>query len=143
MGRLRQLHRDRAVHAPEDRPAHAAPARAARRPTRGTLQRQLATYAGIGVTNVVVTLAVLNLLVGPARMRDGAPLFAASAAAFGVAVLNSYIWNSRFTFGSPRLWSARRFRRFVAVHILGLGVNQATFAAVAYSSPFDCTLMSR
>lgn len=84
-------------------------ATASRRPLR-----QLGRFAGIGVLNTGIHLAVVWQLVEQARMP--API--ANGCAFLAANLFSFFVNGAFTFRLPP--SLRRYARFLVVSLAGL-----------------------
>jgi putative flippase GtrA len=91
------------------------------RPSRGSLRRFLI----VGGTCTAVQYLRLALLVDGAGWRPAI----ASGASYALAVLINYELTRRFTFhGRAASW--REFGRFVAVQVLGLGLNVAIFEAV-------------
>ena len=93
---------------------------------------QLFSYALVGLSNVAVTLVVLNGLVFYRGIEGGSALLGANVVAVGLAIVNSYVWNSLFTFRSGALLHGSLFARFLAVSLAGFVVNQAVFAATVY-----------
>ncbi|MEN6339517.1 MAG: GtrA family protein [Clostridiaceae bacterium] len=79
---------------------------------------QLVKFAIVGVINTLVDFAVfqtLNLLLGW--------VYAAQVAGFTCGVVNSYLWNSNWTFRSERTKSLREMALFLLVNLLSLGVS--------------------
>jgi putative flippase GtrA len=88
------------------------------------IARQWLKFATVGVSNTLLSAAVYALLIGA-----GVGYLAASALAFTLGAINSYLLNRRWTFRSQ----ARRmpeFCRFACVQVAGLGVNLALLAAL-------------
>ena len=85
---------------------------------------QWVRFAAVGVTNTVLSIAVYGLLV-----HAGLQYLTASAIAFALGALNSYVLNRRWTFRSsaPR---AAELGRFICVQLIGLGTNLASLAVL-------------
>lgn len=101
-------------------------------PWRRGLLTQATTYAAIGASNFALTLLVLNALVYFGQIDGGPALLGANVLAVAIAIVNSYVWNSLFTFQSGELRDGRLFVRFMLVNIVGFVLNQAVFASLAY-----------
>lgn len=89
---------------------------------------QFIKFALVGVTNTVVDWIVFYLLVN--SMLDNQHSLA-KAISFVVAVLNSYLWNTVWTFkkeyqtvGTKK---AAIFTKFIVVSLIGWGVNVYVF----------------
>ncbi|MPM16488.1 hypothetical protein SDC9_62869 [bioreactor metagenome] len=79
---------------------------------------QFLKFAVVGVLNTLVDFAVfqaLNLLLGW--------VYAAQVAGFTCGVINSYLWNSNWTFRKERTKSFREMSLFLLVNLLSLGVS--------------------
>ena len=79
---------------------------------------QFLKFAVVGVINTLVDFAVfqtLNLLLGW--------VYAAQVAGFTCGVVNSYLWNSNWTFRKERTKSLREMALFLLVNLLSLGVS--------------------
>lgn len=83
---------------------------------------QWAKFAAVGASNTLLSAAVYALLIS-----TGVNYLAASALAFALGALNSYVLNRRWTFRS-RARRAPEFCRFACVQLVGLGVNLALLA---------------
>lgn len=88
------------------------------------LARQFLSYAAIGLANTLIHLGVVILLVELGGLRP-AP---ANGLAFACANLFSFWANSRFTFRARGGADLRRYARFLAVSLAGLGLALATGA---------------
>jgi len=85
--------------------------------TKKTL-RQMAKFAVVGVLNTLVDFAVfqaLNLTLGW--------VYAAQALGYTFGVINSYLWNSSWTFREQRTRSLREIALFLLVNLASLGVS--------------------
>lgn len=79
---------------------------------------QFVKFALVGVMNTVVDFLVFQLLNLVFHWTYGAQVISYCA-----GVLNSYIWNSRWTFRAQHRRSAREAISFVAVNLISLGVS--------------------
>lgn len=79
---------------------------------------QFLKFAVVGVLNTLVDFAMfqaLNLLLGW--------VYAAQVTGFTCGVINSYLWNSNWTFRKERTKSFREMSLFLLVNLLSLGVS--------------------
>ncbi len=101
--------------------------------------RQATKFCVVGFINTVIDLAVLNLLILVWPQGDSGPLFTAfKTISFLVAMLNSYLMNSRWTFaaaGCPR--RATHGAHFITVSIIGsvLNIGSASYVATFLRPP--------
>lgn len=80
--------------------------------------RQLVKFAIVGVLNTLVDFAVfqtLNLTLGW--------VYAAQVLGYTAGVINSYLWNSNWTFREQRTRSLREMGLFLLVNLASLGVS--------------------
>jgi putative flippase GtrA len=89
------------------------------------LTRELIRYATVGVGNTIVTLASYSGLIAA-----GSPYVAASAVAFILAALTSYLGNRTWTFARTEIPHRTAAPRYLAVVSLGLLTDVATIAAL-------------
>ncbi|KJU83380.1 glycosyl transferase family 2 [Candidatus Magnetobacterium bavaricum] len=95
---------------------------------RSGLQRlpivQFLRFAIIGVLNTLVDLVVLNIETLLTGVRQGAPFALQKGVSFMVAVLFSYHFNKRWTFGDRSTGEGRKkFLQFIVVSAIGMGLN--------------------
>ena len=79
---------------------------------------QMAKFAIVGVLNTLVDFAVfqsLNLTLGW--------VYAAQVIGYTAGIINSYLWNSNWTFREQRTRSLREMGLFLLVNIASLGVS--------------------
>lgn len=90
-------------------------------------------FAGVGVLNTLVDLAVFTALV----TLMAVPPMAANTVSYAAGALNSYLMNGRVTFRARgvRLASWRRAARFAAVNLACLAVSLAALAALSAFMP--------
>lgn len=110
--------------------------------TRRALLGQALRYGLVGIGNAAITLVVLNVIVYLGGIDGGPALLSANAIAVAASMVNSYIWNSRYTFESGLGLHGRLMARFTLVNVTGFALNQAVFAAIAYPL-FDTTDLHR
>jgi putative flippase GtrA len=80
--------------------------------------QQVVKFAIVGVLNTLVDFAVfqtLNLTLGW--------VYAAQVAGYTFGVINSYLWNSNWTFREQRTRSLREMALFLLVNLASLGVS--------------------
>lgn len=84
-------------------------------------------YALIGLSCAAIDLGVLNglLYFFPTEHRGLLTLY--NSIAYGLAVLNSYIWNSRFTFKEGSTHSSKQFFYFIIQSVVSLIISDAVF----------------
>jgi putative flippase GtrA len=90
---------------------------------------QPAKYALVGVLNTLVDLAVLNLLFWAFSPGRAVGIAAINAVSYGCGMVNSYVWNARWTFASRRWHRAETIGSFAVVMIVAWGINTATLVA--------------
>jgi len=102
------------------------------RPLPAALLRQLIGFAGVGVVNTVVGVAVI---VGAHRLLGWGPL-ASNAAGYAVGFVLSYVLHRRVTFRSSAP-TARSLPRYALVLAAGYAANVAVLLALlALGAPF-------
>lgn len=73
----------------------------------------------IGISNTVVDFLIYTLLTAL-----GLNIYVAQVAGYGCGMINSYIWNSRWTFREEKKRNAREIALFIAVNLVALGVGE-------------------
>lgn len=84
--------------------------------------RRISRFAVIGAANAAVDLAVFNLLLLLDPTRSPAMLVGYNTCAVIVAIANSYLWNTRWTFRDRTQRRARRWRQRI-LFVLQAGLN--------------------
>jgi putative flippase GtrA len=84
---------------------------------------QYVRFSLVGLSNAIVDLGILNLLLRIRPTTDPFLLVLDNTIAVAAAILNSYIWNSRWTFRPAATGSSRERVLFVAQGILNVAVN--------------------
>lgn len=94
--------------------------------------REIAVFGMVGTAGFVIDTAVLYLL------RDTLGLLVARVPSFLAAVATTWWLNRRFTFRDrpSGLGKGQEFRRYLALMLLGGGVNYASYAALLLAFEF-------
>lgn len=96
---------------------------------KASISRQAIRYVVVGASNVVIDLLLLTGAVWITGIHKGPLLVLLSSLSFSCAIVNSYIWNGRWTFSS-RLQPKTQFVPFAVVSIIGLALNDAILATL-------------
>ena len=104
-------------------------------PPAGRAGMQVLSFGAVGVSNAVIDLAAFNLLVALHPTRNPLLLVVFNTIAVILALINSYWWNSRWTFrkvtnSTPRWSPGRRRLLFAAQGGVNLAINDSTVAGV-------------
>ena len=91
-----------------------------RKPSTGL---QYLRFCTVGVSNAAVDLGALNLLLLLYPTRSDLSLLFYNTIAVALAILNSYLWNTRWTFHDQATRSRRERTLFVAQAILNIAIN--------------------
>ena len=94
-------------------------------PKKGKSLIQLIKFALVGASNTVVDMIVNTALSFVLNLffKGGWIVYLAKAVGYGCGLLNSYFWNSRWTFKEERRRDAREKISFVAVNIAVLLIS--------------------
>lgn len=97
------------------------------RKRRAPIQRMQFTV--IGLANAAVDIGSLNLLLLLFYTEDRGTLLLYNTIAYTLAITNSYIWNSFFTFRETAKGTAKQRIKFILQGLLSLGINNGVFLA--------------
>jgi len=86
-------------------------------------------FAVVGASNTIVDFVVFFLLTAA-----GVPAAAAQVVSYGAGVINSYIWNRRWTFQMRQKVNIGELFRFLVVNGLSLGVS---LVVLLVAEPFE------
>lgn len=87
---------------------------------------QLIRFLIVGVSNTLVDLIVTRLLQGGFGLLTTAPVltyYIPKVIGYCCGIVNSYFWNSRWTFKENRRRDAREMISFLAVNLITLGLS--------------------
>lgn len=93
--------------------------------------RQYAQFAAVGLLNAAVDLGILNLLLWVWPTTDPVGLTVENSLAVALAITNSYLWNSRWTFRPQADGSLRQMTLFVAQSLLNIAINDLALILTA------------
>jgi len=83
---------------------------------------RLIKYGVVGLSNIAVSLAVMNLFFFFVHPTSPQMLVLGSSVGYLAGDVNSYWWNRGFTFGLPRA-TRRSALRFAAVSLAAMSIN--------------------
>ncbi len=106
--------------APARRPEQPRQRRDPAKPSAGP---QFLRFCVVGVSNAAVDLGALNLLLLLYPTRSDVTLLFYNTIAVALAILNSYLWNTRWTFHQQTTSSPRERALFVAQAVLNIAIN--------------------
>lgn len=99
---------------------------------RGAVLGQYGQFATVGVLNAVVDLGVLNLLQWLWPTTNPSWVTAQNSLAVALAIANSYLWNTQWTFRRESDGSARQVALFIAQSLLNIFINDAALLLTAH-----------
>lgn len=91
---------------------------------------QVAKFAAIGALNTLLDLGILNILILISGVAVGYWYSLFKACSFIIANINSYFWNKHWTFGISDKANVKEFGEFLAVSLVGFGLNIASASLV-------------
>ncbi len=97
--------------------------------------RQYTRFLLVGISNAIVDLAVLNVLLLAYPTQEPLPLIAYNTLAVGLAILNSYLWNTRWTFRAEATHSRRERLLFIGQALINILVNNLVLVGVTSLLP--------
>jgi putative flippase GtrA len=117
------------------------------------IARQFSRFVTVGVTNSIVDFGVFNLLFAIYPTTDIQVLVLYNSLAVALAILNSYLWNTRWTFRSGVKRGPRGHRQrvlFLLQALLNVGVNDIVVAIITrlllyqtFLSPTDSSNLAK
>ena len=93
--------------------------------------KQYGEFLTVGFLNAAVDLGVLNLLQWLFPTDNQSYLAVENSLAVSLAILNSYLWNTRWTFREQADGSARQLVLFLAQSLLNIAINDLALIATA------------
>lgn len=92
---------------------------------------QLAKFGAVGAANFAVDFGVLNLLIFVTGVASGWTFTVFKSISFVVAVINSFIWNKKWTFKKKGgEGTGKDFLQFLFVSVVGLLLNAGTASVI-------------
>jgi len=87
--------------------------------------KQFIKFNIVGILNTLVDLAVFSALTGLAGFSDTP----AKTVSYSCGVLNSYLWNSKWTFKTERKRTGKEILLFLVVNLVSYGASLAVLYA--------------
>jgi putative flippase GtrA len=118
----------------------AAPPRRADQPeqrNKPSTGLQYLRFCAVGVSNAVVDLGALNLLLLLYPTRSDLTLLLYNTIAVILAIANSYLWNTRWTFYDQTTSSTRERMLFVAQALLNIAINNIVLFSMTDLLPME------
>jgi putative flippase GtrA len=84
-------------------------------------------FSVVGAVNAVVDIGVLNLLLFLGPTRDPTTIVLYNAVALVLANLNSYVWNSLWTFKGRAAFDSYQTMAFLGQALINIGISSALF----------------
>lgn len=81
--------------------------------------RQFVKFGLVGISSTIIDWGVFYLL----NLIFGVYYLTAKVLSFSVAVINSFIWNRRWTFRSQNPNHSEEFVKFLIIALIGLSIN--------------------
>jgi putative flippase GtrA len=97
--------------------------------------RQYTRFLVVGVSNALVDLGLLNLLASLVPPHDALVFAGENSMAVACALLNSYMWNARWTFRGQGTGTPRERALFFAQALLNLLLNNVVLLTVVALLP--------
>ncbi|MDB4939829.1 MAG: putative rane protein [Candidatus Doudnabacteria bacterium] len=91
---------------------------------------QFIKFALIGVANTAINIGVFNFFVNATGITSGLPLVIISTVSFFSAVVNSYIWNTHWSFEEGFTNTVYQFEKFFLITFISLLVNDIAIIIV-------------
>ncbi len=86
--------------------------------------QQLMRFVVVGLINTGIDFLILNVEMFLTRITSGPGMIAQNAISFGVATINSYYLNKKWTFSdNERKKEGIKFTQFLTVSIIGIIIN--------------------
>jgi|SRR6266481_6512493 len=99
---------------------------------------QFVKFGLTGVANTAINFGILNVLVSSSNIAAGWPIYLFASIAFVGSLINSYIWNSHWSFENNNSRTTKEFIEFFLVTFVGLQINSIVVYFVAtHVTPFS------
>ncbi|QDP41023.1 GtrA family protein [Radiobacillus deserti] len=93
---------------------------------------QVLQFSFIGLTNAIVDLASLNLFLWIWPTEEAGLLLLFNTISYTLAIINSYFWNAKYTFGHHAKTDTREISLFIIQAIIALGISNAVFIGLMW-----------
>jgi len=87
---------------------------------------QFIKFLVVGLLNTGVDFGILNLLMFLTGISSGLGYSVFKAISFTCGVINSYVWNKRWTFQKGGKLESKEFSKFFIINLVAFGINVGT-----------------
>jgi len=84
---------------------------------------QFIRFLIVGFSNFVITFGILNALMFLTGITSGFYYSIFISISFACGVINSYIWNKRWTFNKENKLEKKEFSKFLTITLITFGLN--------------------
>ncbi|QTN00240.1 GtrA family protein [Sediminibacillus dalangtanensis] len=95
------------------------------------VKAQILQFSFIGLANAAIDIGVLNLLLWIWPTEETRMLFILNTIAYFLAILNSYIWNVKYTFSHHARVSTKEIGLFTLQAIVAWVINNVVFIGLS------------
>jgi putative flippase GtrA len=92
---------------------------------------QFSKFGLVGVANTAINFGILNLFAALTGINKGWPIYFFASLAFLGALMNSYIWNSHWSFENKNPRSREEFIEFFLITFIGLQISSLIVTLVS------------
>ncbi|MRH44683.1 GtrA family protein [Aquibacillus halophilus] len=94
------------------------------------IRGQLIQFGFIGISNAVVDIVTINVLLFIWPTKDSSLLLVFNTIAYILAILNSYVWNTKYTFSHHATIESKEIMLFILQAALALVINNIVFVGM-------------
>ncbi|GGM35957.1 hypothetical protein GCM10011351_22480 [Paraliobacillus quinghaiensis] len=91
------------------------------------IKGQILQFGTIGISNAVVDIVLLNVFLWIWPTTNPTLLFTFNTIAYVCAIINSYIWNTKYTFRHRAYFSKKELTWFILQAFIALLINNVVF----------------
>ncbi|WP_053218729.1 GtrA family protein [Virgibacillus senegalensis] len=95
------------------------------------IKAQILQFSFIGIANAVIDIGVLNLLLWKWPTEETSMLFIFNTIAYFLAILNSYIWNVKYTFSHHARINTKEISLFSLQAVVAWIINNLVFIGLS------------
>ena len=92
---------------------------------------QFSKFGLVGVANTAINFGILNIFAALTGVNKGWPIYFFASLAFLGALMNSYIWNSHWSFENKNPRTNEEFIEFFLVTFIGLQISSLLVALIS------------
>lgn len=91
---------------------------------------QVLQFSAIGGSNAFVDIVSLNVLLGIWPTNDPTLLILFNTISYTLTIINSYIWNTKYTFRHRAYFNRKEIMLFIGQAIIALGISNLVFLGI-------------